>query len=125
MQAQDRVARFCDEHDLEGDPEYRILDLAAEVGEVAGDAAKSSGYGADPDGLAVSEGELGDALFSLLAVAESLDIDAEAALETSLAKYERRLDATGDAGSETSDAGSQAGESPENGPGGTDGSVTD
>jgi len=100
MQAQDRVARFCEEHDLDGDPEYRILDLAAEVGEVAGDAAKSSAYGADPDALTVSEDELGDALFSLLAAAESLDIDAEVALETSLAKYERRLEATGDAGSE-------------------------
>jgi|GEM_PF-349566 len=105
MQAQDRVARFCDEHDLNADPEYRILDLAAEVGEVAADAAKSADYGAEPDELAVSEDEIGDALFSLLAVAESLDVDAGAALETSLAKYERRLDATGDAGSESDGSG--------------------
>jgi NTP pyrophosphatase (non-canonical NTP hydrolase) len=100
MQAQDRVAGFCEEYDMHAAPEYRLLDLAAEVGEVAGDAAKSADYGDDPDALAVSEDELGDALFSLLAVAEAFDIDAGAALETSLAKYERRLDATGDAGSE-------------------------
>jgi NTP pyrophosphatase (non-canonical NTP hydrolase) len=99
MQAQDRVARFCEEHDMDADPEYRILDLAAEVGEVAAEAARSSDYGDQPDALAVSEDELGDALFSLLAAAESLDIDTGAALETSLAKYERRLEATGDAGS--------------------------
>ena len=100
MQAQDRVARFCDEHDLDGDPAYRVLDLAAEVGEVAADAAKSAEYGAAPEELAVSEDELGDALFSLLATAEALDVDAEEALETSLAKYERRLEATGEAGSD-------------------------
>ena len=100
MQAQDRVARFCDEHDLDADPAYRVLDLAAEVGEVAADAAKSAEYGAAPEKLAVSEDELGDALFSLLATAEALDVDAEEALETSLAKYERRLEATGEAGSD-------------------------
>ena len=99
MNAQDRVATFVAEHDMDADPAYRVLDLAAEVGEIAADAAKSSDYGDAPDQLAVSEDELGDALFSLLATAEALDIDAEAALEESLAKYERRLDETGDAGS--------------------------
>ncbi|WP_415379799.1 MazG nucleotide pyrophosphohydrolase domain-containing protein [Halosimplex sp. TS25] len=99
MDAQDRVAAFVDEHDMDADPAYRILDLTAEIGEIAADAAKTSDYGAAPDELAVSEDELGDALFSLLATADALDIDAEAALETSLAKYERRLDESGDAGS--------------------------
>lgn len=99
MSEQRRVAAFLAAHDLETDPAYRILDLAAEVGEVAADAAKSSRYGADPDGLAVSQDELGDALFALLALAEELDVDAGAALETSLAKYESRLEASGAAGS--------------------------
>jgi NTP pyrophosphatase (non-canonical NTP hydrolase) len=99
MDEQERVARFLDEHDLHGDPAYRVLDLAAEVGEVAADAAKSAEYGAAPDELDVNEDELGDALFSLLAAAEALDIDAGEALDTALAKYERRLDETGRAGS--------------------------
>jgi NTP pyrophosphatase (non-canonical NTP hydrolase) len=42
---------------------------------------------------------LGDALFALLALCSDLDVDADAALEESLAKYERRLDSTGAAGS--------------------------
>ena len=100
MDSQNRVAAFVDEHDMDADPAYRVLDLAAEVGEIAADAAKSSEYGASPDELSVSEDELGDALFALLATAEALDIDAEAALETSLGKYERRLGESGDAGSE-------------------------
>ncbi|WP_135365761.1 MazG nucleotide pyrophosphohydrolase domain-containing protein [Halosimplex halophilum] len=99
MDAQDRVAAFVDEHDMDADPAYRVLDLAAEVGEIAADAAKSGEYGAAPEELTVSEDELGDAVFALLATADALDIDAEAALETSLAKYERRLEESGSAGS--------------------------
>jgi len=100
MDAQDRVAAFVDEHDMDADPAYRVLDLAAEVGEIAADAAKSGEYGAAPEELTVSEDELGDAVFALLATADALDIDAERALETSLAKYERRLEESGSAGSE-------------------------
>jgi len=101
MDAQEEVARFLDEHDMDADPAYRVLDLAAEVGEVAADAAKSAEYGDAPEEVAVSEDEVGDALFSLLATAEALDIDAEAALSVSLSKYERRLAETGGAGSGT------------------------
>jgi len=100
MDAQDRVAPFAAEHDLEAVPAYRVLDLVAEVGEIAADAAKSTEYGARPAALDIAEDELGDALFALLLVAESVDVDAEAALETALAKYERRLAETGDAGSD-------------------------
>ena len=85
MDSQDRVATFVDERDVDAEPAYRVLDLAAETGEIAADPAKSSDYG--------------DALFSLLATAESLDIDAGAALDGSLAKYERRVDESGDPGS--------------------------
>ena len=99
MPEQRRVARFLADNELDADPAYRVLDLAAEVGEVAADAAKSSGYGADPAALSVNEDELGDALFALLAVCEGLDVDAGEALETSLAKYESRIAETGGAGS--------------------------
>jgi NTP pyrophosphatase (non-canonical NTP hydrolase) len=99
MDEQDRVAAFIEEYDMHADPAYRVLDLAAEVGEIAADTAKSAEYGDSPADIAVSEDELGDALFALLATAETLDVDAGAALERSLDKYERRLDATGEAGS--------------------------
>jgi NTP pyrophosphatase (non-canonical NTP hydrolase) len=99
MPEQREVARFVEENGMTAPPAYRLLDLAAEVGEVAADAAKSSEYGDDPDSLSVPEDELGDALFALLALAEELDTDAGDALETSLSKYEARIDADGDAGS--------------------------
>jgi NTP pyrophosphatase (non-canonical NTP hydrolase) len=48
--------------------------------------------------VSVNEDEIGDALFALLALSESLDIDAGEALETALSKYERRLGRTDDPG---------------------------
>jgi NTP pyrophosphatase (non-canonical NTP hydrolase) len=99
MATQRAVAAFLDEHNLHAEPAYRLLDLAAEVGEMAADATKSSEYGDAPGQLAVPEDELGDALFALLAVADELDIDAGAALTTSLSKYEDRIETTGAAGS--------------------------
>jgi NTP pyrophosphatase (non-canonical NTP hydrolase) len=99
MDEQRRVAAFVDEYGLETDPAYRLLDLAAEVGELAADATTSTGWGADPGALEVDSDEVGDALFALLALAERLDVDAGAALEEALAKYEERLEETGDASS--------------------------
>lgn len=99
MEEQEKVAAFFEEHGLDGEPAYQILDLASEVGEIAKDAAESTGYGASPDDLDVKADELGDALFSLLAVAESLDVDAGAALDEALAKYRARIEETGDPGS--------------------------
>lgn len=99
MDAQDTVASFVERHDLRAPAAYRTLDLAAEVGEIASAVAGSTDYGAEPPAVAVPEDELGDALFALLALADSLEIDAEDALETSLAKYESRIETDGDPGS--------------------------
>ena len=99
MNAQQRVAEFLAEHDMDADPAYRILDLASEVGELAKDVNDSTGYGDSPDDVAVHVDEVGDALFALLAAAESLDVDAEAALDEALAKYEGRIEDSGDPGS--------------------------
>jgi NTP pyrophosphatase (non-canonical NTP hydrolase) len=95
MEEQRRVAAFVDEHDLATPPEFRLLDLVSELGEVAKNATESTDYGGDPDGLALDADEVGDVLFALLALAESVEIDAGAALDESLAKYERRLEADG------------------------------
>lgn len=99
MDEQQRVADFLDEHDLHASSEYRLLDLVSEVGELAKDANESTGYGSEPDDLAIQPDEIGDALFALLALADGLGIDTGEALETALSKYERRI---GDAGEPSS-----------------------
>lgn len=91
MDEQRRVARFVEENDLRCPPAYRLLDLAAEVGELAADANTATGYGRSPEEFDVERDELGDTLFALLALCDELDVDASGALEESLAKYEQRL----------------------------------
>lgn len=100
MEQQQKVVDFVEKHEMEATSAFRILDLVAEVGEIAGDAAKSSDYGMNEEELDVKKDELGDAFFSLISVANDLEIDLEEALEESLEKYEKRIDEKGDAGSE-------------------------
>ncbi|MFC4358564.1 MazG-like family protein [Halobium salinum] len=99
MDAQHRVREFCETHDVDGRPEFQLLDLASEVGELAKDACESTDWGENPDDFDLATDEFGDALFSLITVAESLDVDLDDALDEALAKYERRIEATGDASS--------------------------
>ena len=96
---QEEVAEFMRKHDMEGTVEFRIMDLVSEVGEVVKDATKSADYGVNREDLDVKEDEIGDVLFSLLAVCNDLDIDADSALQTALDKYEGRIDEKGDPGS--------------------------
>lgn len=91
MDRQQQVASFIERHDLDAPPAYRLLDLVSEVGEVAKDANSSTGYGATPDDLTLSEEEVGDVLFALLALADSQGINADEAVQTALQKYEGRL----------------------------------
>lgn len=97
--SQEKVNEFIEENNLEGTTAFRILDLVSEVGEIASDATKTTGYGISEDELSVKEDEIGDALFSLLAVASDLGVDAESALEKSLEKYGERIESSGSPGS--------------------------
>jgi len=96
---QEKVEKFIEENNLEGTPAFRILDLLAEVGEIASDAAKSADYGMNEEDLEVKKDEIGDAFFSLFAVANDLGVDAEEALNRSLEKYEARISDSGSPGS--------------------------
>lgn len=96
---QRKVKEFIEEKKLEGTTAFRILDLMAEVGEIASDAAKSADYGMDEESLDVKKDEIGDAFFSLFAVANDLGIDAEDALNQALEKYESRISDSGSPGS--------------------------
>lgn len=89
---QQRVAAFMRRHRLRHDPASHALDLASEVGEVAKEVLLASDYGERTPrfGPALTD-ELGDALYSLLALAETCDVDAGEALEAALGKYERRF----------------------------------
>lgn len=100
MDEQRRVATFLAANDMEAPPEFRLLDLVSELGEVAKEVNESTEYGANPDDVSVADDEIGDALFALLALADSVDVDAGEALETAISKYEVRIAEKGDASSE-------------------------
>ncbi len=98
---QKRVAQFIADNEMASKPEFRALDLASEVGEVAKEILKMTDYGkAEARPRDEVKGELGDVLFALIALADSLDVDLEDALEMVLAKYASRLK-KGSAGSES------------------------
>ncbi|MFW6115821.1 MAG: MazG nucleotide pyrophosphohydrolase domain-containing protein [Chloroflexota bacterium] len=98
---QREVAAFMRRHGLSHDPATHALDLVSEVGELTKELLVANDYGQRPaqfgDGLLE---EFGDALYSLLALAEVCDLDAHEALHRALRKYERRLTERGEAGSE-------------------------
>lgn len=98
---QGRVAAFARHHGLLHDPATHALDLVSEVGEVAKEILLATDYGRRaPRTRAQLADELGDALYSLLALAEACGVDGNSALAAALAKYEQRLTERGGAGSE-------------------------
>jgi NTP pyrophosphatase (non-canonical NTP hydrolase) len=100
MAFQTRVRQFLTSYGLGHTPQTHALDLASEVGELAKALLEVSDYGRSAPIAATSlEEELGDVLFSLTALAESLDVDLEAALDRALAKYEARIAQRGHCGS--------------------------
>ena len=97
---QETVATFVAEHQLETSVEVRMLDLVSEIGEVAKEVLKASQYGHRPfQPTDTWSGELADAFFSLICVANGTGVNLEVALAEVLTKYEQRLALKGEAGS--------------------------
>lgn len=97
---QQRAGAFARAHGLNLDPGVRFLDFASEAGELSKELLKATAYGTQaPEKTAETAEELGDCLFSLLCLAEALEVDAGQALDTVLDKYERRFAQTGQTGS--------------------------
>jgi len=98
---QEKVRELIRSCHLETSASVRCLDLVSEVGEVAKELLKASDYGTQQmfDLTRETEEELGDCLFSLLAMCDSLGIDAYDALEGALEKYRTRWENHGSVGS--------------------------
>jgi NTP pyrophosphatase (non-canonical NTP hydrolase) len=97
---QREVALFTQRHHLQYDIGTHTLDLVSEVGELAKEVLLATDYGRRPAQFRLElANEIGDALYSLLALAEVCGVDAEDALRVALDKYERRLAERGEAGS--------------------------
>ena len=86
---------------LEPMPVYaRILDIQSEMGELAKEYLKHSSYGTKDFNLKEDFiMEFGDVLYSLLSLAEELEIDAEMCLKLALNKYQERIEKNNSMGS--------------------------
>ena len=92
QEIQAKIKKFCKENNLESPPEYRLLDLMSELGEVSHEVLRTSNYGKKPIiPTKEIESELGDVFYSLITVANHFNVDLEKALEIVLEKYKERL----------------------------------
>lgn len=95
------VSEMVNRYGLETTPELRYVDLTTEVGELGKELLKGSNYGKKTlektDNL---ESEMGDTLFSLTCIANSLNIDLQTALVNVMKKYQKRFNEKGSIGSE-------------------------
>ena len=97
---EEKVKEFCEVHKLECPLEFRFLDLVSELGELAKEIIKSTNYGKEVFKFREEiKSELGDLFFSLVVIANQLNINLEEALNLVLEKYERRIREKGTASS--------------------------
>ena len=90
---QKKVRSFCNKNNLSSSIEHRVLDIVSEIGELSKEILKASNYG--KSSYVPNEKvklELGDVLFSLITVANSLGVNLDSALEAVLKKYEKRIE---------------------------------
>ena len=89
---QERVNLFCKKNELDSPIEYRTLDVMSEIGELAKEILKMTDYGrSSPQNNKKVKIELGDVFFSIITLANKLDVDLNEALDIVLEKYEKRL----------------------------------
>lgn len=101
--AQRKVEAFCEQFKLRAPTVARLLDLCAELGELAKEWLKSTQYGKQPHSSPATENwqaELGDVLFALLCLANESGVDTEQALDQAMERYRRRIEDAGHPGSD-------------------------
>jgi NTP pyrophosphatase (non-canonical NTP hydrolase) len=103
MNWQQQATEFAQKQNFHHPPGVYALDLMSEVGEVAKEILRATGYGERPfpppppsPDLII---ELGDALYSLCLLASTSGIDLDEALTLALQKYARRQQTQGTIGS--------------------------
>ena len=89
---QETVRHFVAAHGLACGAEHRYMDLTSEIGELGKEILKATDFGQKP--FTLQDGcreEMGDCLFSLLALCCEMGLDAGKALEAAIEKYRARL----------------------------------
>lgn len=89
---QKTVYDFVQKHHLGTDEKIRYIDLVSEVGELGKEILKGCDYGKKSCEIGnAAQEEMGDCLFSILALCNEMRIDAGEALKKAMRKYEMRF----------------------------------
>ncbi|MBD3207979.1 MAG: nucleotide pyrophosphohydrolase [Candidatus Nealsonbacteria bacterium] len=89
---QEKVERFLKEKNIQHLPQALMIDLVAEIGEVAKEILENSDYGKrETESSKELADEMGDAFYSLISLANYFGIDLDRTLDKTLEKYEERL----------------------------------
>ena len=104
MDLQTEVDNFIKQNELECSLSHRLLDLTSELGELSKELLKQTDYGSknvenEKPGEEWKQ-EVGDVFFTLIAIANSTNVDLDDCLSTSLHKYKKRLENKDGIGSE-------------------------
>ena len=90
------ISSFLDQYNLHCSAVSRYIDLVSEVGELGKEILSSTEYGKTAYSLTQeAEEEMGDCLFSILALCSEIGINPEAALNQALEKYRKRFEEKG------------------------------
>lgn len=97
---QEKVKCFVEKNNINSSIEVRLIDLYSEIGEFSKEVLKGNSYGKKSfEQTKESKNELGDVFFSLICVANLLDVDLGEALESVIDKYIKRFAEKRDIGS--------------------------
>lgn len=97
---QKRVKDFVEQYSLSCGVRNRYMDLVSEVGELGKEILKSTDYGKTSfQTTDAAKEEMGDCLFSILALCEEMNIDAHDAMNGALRKYAQRFEKAASIGS--------------------------
>ena len=97
---QEKVNKMIKKFNLDSSIEVKFIDLVSEVGELGKEILKGNDYG-QSEFLKTNnlELEIGDVFFSLICIANGLDINLKDALNIVLKKYNSRFVEKGNVGS--------------------------
>ncbi|MHA2097706.1 MAG: MazG nucleotide pyrophosphohydrolase domain-containing protein [Candidatus Kariarchaeaceae archaeon] len=97
MKFQEKVTNFNAEYGVKHNPIIRVLDIVSELGELSKEFLKGTGYElGEIDTTKDIEIELGDIFYSLISLANELDLNLENCLNLALEKYSNRYELHGD-----------------------------
>lgn len=99
---QKTVAAFIQKYNLQSTAEVRYIDLVSEIGELGKEILTATKYGKreyeKTQLISATIEEVGDCIFSLLALCQEMGVSAEDALNVALDKYACRFAASGSIG---------------------------